>query len=106
MSTTGSPSTGSIITNILGITAQVVSSISFKSIRDKAKAKKALAIAMAGGYDTLTPYQKSLISFNGTSGTMTPENAGQSSLDLSSILIFLAIIVGGYLLIKRFIIER
>jgi hypothetical protein len=33
-----------------------------KRIRDASKRKKALAIADAGGYSTLTPYQKSLIS--------------------------------------------
>ncbi len=32
-----------------------------KSIRDRAKAKKAQKISDAGGYLTLTPYQKSLI---------------------------------------------
>jgi hypothetical protein len=32
-----------------------------KRVRDAAKRKKALAIADAGGYNTLTPYQKSLI---------------------------------------------
>jgi len=32
-----------------------------KVVRDNAKRKKALKIANEGGYDTLTPYQKSLI---------------------------------------------
>jgi len=32
-----------------------------KTIRDNAKRKKAQAIADAGGYNTLTPYQKALL---------------------------------------------
>jgi len=39
----------------------------FKRIRDKAKGKKALEIALAGGYDSLTPYQKSLIGYQSAS---------------------------------------
>lgn len=46
-----------VLNNLVGIGGLL------KSIRDKAKAKKALAIAQAGGYDTLTPYQKSLITY-------------------------------------------
>jgi len=33
----------------------------FKGVRDRAKAKKAQSISDAGGYNTLSPYQKSLI---------------------------------------------
>lgn len=46
---------GEVVTAIEGVGGLA------KSIRDKAKAKKAQKISDAGGYFTLTPYQKSLI---------------------------------------------
>jgi hypothetical protein len=77
---------------IVGFAINVISGISFKSIRDKAKAKKALAIAQAGGYNTLTSYQKSLITQTSGGFYESPENAG-NTLDFSSVLIFIVIIV-------------
>jgi len=86
---------------IAGFAINLISGISLKAIRDRAKAKKALAIAQAGGYNTLTPYQKSLISqSSGGDYYATPENAGQS-LDFTSILIFLVIGVVLFLLLRR-----
>jgi len=86
---------------IVEFAINVVSSISFKSIRDKAKAKKALEIANAGGYETLTPYQKSLISGYGA-GTYyaAPENSGRT-LDLTSVLIFLVIGLVLFFVLRR-----
>jgi len=87
---------------IANFAINLISGLSLKSIRDRAKAKKAQAIANSGGYNTLTDYQKSLISGN-TSGSYdaTPEKAGQS-LDLMSILIFIALAgVGLFLILRR-----
>jgi len=76
---------------LLSFAVNLISGISFKAIRDRAKAKKALAIANAGGYDTLTPYQKSLISSNVGGGySATPEKAALK-LDLMSVVIFFAL---------------
>jgi len=86
---------------IASFAINLISGLSLKSIRDRAKAKKAQAIANSGGYNTLTPYQKSLISGNagGTYDT-TPEKAGLT-LDLTSILIFVALAGGVLFLIFR-----
>lgn len=86
---------------IANFAINLISGLSLKSIRDRAKAKKAQAIANSGGYNTLTDYQKSLISGN-ASGTYdaTPGKAGLT-LDLTSILIFIALAGGVLFLIFR-----
>jgi len=85
---------------IAGFVVNLISGVSFKAIRDRAKAKKALAIANAGGYNTLTPYQKSLISQSSAGFySATPENAG-NFLDLTSVLIFLVVGVVLFFLLR------
>lgn len=88
-----------------------------KSIRDRAKAKKAQKISDNGGYMTLTPYQKSLIDIpdyilnqtQGTSATaddiknMPAKNdLGQLIKDnLTTIIIIIVVGVLVYVLIKK-----
>jgi hypothetical protein len=90
---------------------------SAKNIRDRAKAKKAQAISDAGGYMTLTPYQKSLIDIppyilNQTQGTTaTAEDIknmpavndfGQMiKNNLPVILGFIAVIAVIYFVVKK-----
>lgn len=97
---TGSSSTGGVWSAVANIAVNILSSVSFKKIRDRAKANKALKIALAGGYDSLTPYQKSLISVDYASGSYiaTPEKAG---IDPASILIFVVILFVGVLVFRQ-----
>ena len=87
------------------------------SIRNKAKAKKAQKISDAGGYMTLTPFQKSLIDvpdyiLNQTTGTGATaddiknmpavNDFGQMiKNNLPAILGFIAVIVVIYFFVKR-----
>jgi len=76
----------------------------FKWFRDNAKRKKAQAIADTGGYDTLTPYQKSLIT---APGTLPPAGTVPTgTFPIQSLLITLFLFVIGFILIKRFVIDR
>lgn len=65
-----------------------------KKIRDAAKAKKALAIANAGGYNTLTPYQKSLIPEYQPPSPIANLLSGSGS-GVNGILIVVALVVLG-----------
>jgi hypothetical protein len=84
----GGAKAGTVITEVVDF----ITSDPFKTIRDNAKRKKAQAIADAGGYNTLTEYQKSLI--NPPAGTIR-------TIPIQSILIVFALIAAGYFLIRR-----
>jgi len=87
------------------------------SIRNKAKARKAKKISDAGGYMTLTPFQKSLIDVPdyilaqtaGTSATAADiqsmpavNNLGQIiKNNMPTILVVVGVIVVAYFLFKR-----
>lgn len=77
----------------------------FKSIRDKAKAKKALAIANAGGYNTLTAYQKSLILFNPAVSSDPKINyqdfPGATGFSNSSILLLVIVVIVALFFISK-----
>lgn len=58
---TSSGNTSGTIGKVFSVISDLSNSGIFKTIRDNAKRKKAQEIANAGGYNTLSEYQKSLL---------------------------------------------
>ena len=73
-----------------------------KTIRDRAKTKKAVEIVNAGGYHTLTPYQRDLIARIGGPSDPQFANLDPSKLPTEQKIIFAGLIFGVILLIGSF----
>jgi hypothetical protein len=98
----GGSTAGNVITTVIGA-FQWFGSLA-KTIRDNAKRKKAMKIANAGGYYTLTDYQKSLIGYRNPAlyGTITDESLDSPAIPLPSpaVIILVAVLIILYQVVK------
>jgi hypothetical protein len=74
-----------------------------KTIRDNAKARKALEIANAGGYHTLTAYQKSLIQYQGIEGKEFSIDPETGAIRITPAFVLIIIVIGTivFLILRR-----
>jgi exopolysaccharide biosynthesis protein len=101
MAGNSSGNTQGIIANVISGITEVANSGIFKTIRDNAKRKKAQAIANAGGYNTLSDYQKSLIGYVNPASSGLVDISSLPGLSYSALIFLFVIIVGVVILVIR-----